>query len=96
MLPKVLLSAVVVLLIALCVILGQNADQRGAAVFIGAIVAAFVSIPISLGIALIRRESQPRRPVQQVMHQHLHVYQLDAQGQAREVSETTRSVVKTR
>ena len=90
----ILLIVVLLLLLILAIVLGQNADEPAAAVFIGAIVAAFVSTPLALGIGVYRQERTPRQPAQYVTHQHLHIYQLDAQGQPTQISEQTRSIVK--
>ena len=91
----VLTSLVAVLLLALCLLLGANAGEPGAAIAIGVIFGVGAAIPVHLGLALIRRElSGPRQPTQYITHQHLHVYRVDAQGEPTQISEQTRSIVK--
>ena len=88
----VILVAVLVLLLILAIVLGQNADEPAAAIFIGVIAGTFVAVPVGLGIGVYHKERTPRQPTQYVTHQHLHVYQLDAQGQPTQVSEATRTL----
>jgi preprotein translocase subunit SecF len=92
----ILLIAVLVLLLILAIVLGQNADEPAAAIIIGVIAGTFVTVPVGLGIGVYRQERTQRQPPQYVTHQHLHVYQLDAQGQPTQISETTRTLTTTR
>ena len=91
----VLTSLVAVLLLALCLLLGANAGEPGAAIAIGVIFGVGAAIPVHLGLALIRRETRPAQPTQYITHQHLHVYQFDEQGQAVQIREATREVAAT-
>ena len=59
------------------------------AIATGVVFGVFAGVVVGLAIANLRRAYPPR---QQVTHQHLHVYQVDAAGQTELISEASREV----
>lgn len=90
MVAKILVSAAAIVgMVVLAIPLSTSPVAVG--VVFGAATATVTSLVI-LNLRDVARQ-RPRRPTQ-ITHQHLHVYQIDAQGKQVQVSEQTRTLTK--